>query len=62
MHIDFAPELDAFRQEVAAFLDTAPTSAIREAGRKLTSAFASFDEVMEWQRILHGKGWAATSA
>ena len=59
MHIDFAPELDAFRQEVAAFLDTAPTPAIREAGRKTTSAFAPFDEVMEWQRILHRQGWAA---
>jgi alkylation response protein AidB-like acyl-CoA dehydrogenase len=59
VHIDFAPELDAFRQEVAAFLDTAPTPAIREAGRKTTSAFAPFDEVMEWQRILHRQGWAA---
>ncbi len=59
VHIDFAPELEAFREEVAAFLDTAPTPAIREAGRKLTSAFASFDEVMEWQAILNRKGWAA---
>lgn len=59
MHIDFAPELDAFRREVAAFLDSAPTEAIREAGRKTTSAFAPFDEVMEWQRILHRQGWAA---
>jgi hypothetical protein len=38
MHIDFAPELDAFRQEVAAFLDTAPTPASREAGRKTRPA------------------------
>jgi alkylation response protein AidB-like acyl-CoA dehydrogenase len=59
MHIDFAPELEAFRQEVAEFLDTAPTPAIREAGRKLTSAFASFDEALEWQAILNRKGWAA---
>jgi alkylation response protein AidB-like acyl-CoA dehydrogenase len=59
MHIDFAPELDAFREEVAAFLDTAPTPAIREAGRKTTSAFAPFDEVMQWQAILHRQGWAA---
>ena len=59
MHIDFAPELDTFREEVAAFLDSAPTPAIREAGRKTTSAFAPFDEVMEWQRILHRRGWAA---
>jgi alkylation response protein AidB-like acyl-CoA dehydrogenase len=59
VHIDFAPELDAFREEVAAFLDAAPTPAIREAGRKTTSAFAPFDEVMEWQRILNRQGWAA---
>ncbi|MEU0499415.1 acyl-CoA dehydrogenase family protein [Mycobacterium sp. NPDC006124] len=59
MHIDFAPELDAFRHEVATFLDSAPTPAIREAGRKTTSAFAPFDEVMDWQRILNRQGWAA---
>lgn len=61
MHIDVAPELDAFRAEVAAFLDSAPTPAIREAGRKTTSAFAPFDEVMEWHGILHRRGWAAPS-
>ncbi len=59
MHLETGPELEAFREEVAAFLDTAPTVAIREAGRKLTSVFSPFDEVMEWHRILHGKGWAA---
>ncbi|MCW2668069.1 MAG: Butyryl-CoA dehydrogenase [Frankiales bacterium] len=59
MDLTTGPELDAFREEVAAFLDTAPTDAIREAGRKLTSVFSPFDEVMEWHRILHRRGWAA---
>ena len=58
MEIEFGPELEAFRSEVAAFLDTAPTPVIREAGRKLTSVFAPFEQVMEWHRILHDKGWA----
>ncbi|PLS21220.1 acyl-CoA dehydrogenase family protein [Neptunicoccus cionae] len=52
-------ELDAFRDEVAAFLDTAPTDAIREAGRKTTSAFPPFEQAVAWQVILNEKGWAA---
>lgn len=59
MNIDFAPELEAFRAEVAEFFATAPTPAIREAGRKTTSVFAPFDQCMEWHRILYRKGWAA---
>ena len=59
MNIDFAPELEAFRAEVAAFFATAPSPAIREAGRKTTSVFAPFDQCMEWHRILYRKGWAA---
>ncbi|MDO7836437.1 acyl-CoA dehydrogenase family protein [Sphingobium sp. HBC34] len=59
MNIDFSEELEAFRREVADFLDTAPTPAIREAGRKTTSVFAPFKEVMAWHRILHAKGWSA---
>lgn len=59
MNIDFAPELEAFRAEVAEFFATAPTPAIREAGRKTTSVFAPFDQCMEWHQILYRKGWAA---
>ena len=59
MNIDFAPELEAFRAEVAEFFATAPTPAIREAGRKTTSVFAPFKECMEWHRILFDKGWVA---
>ena len=59
MKIEFAPELEAFRAEVAEFFATAPTPAIREAGRKTTSVFAPFKECMEWHRILYEKGWVA---
>lgn len=59
MDIEFGPELEAFRREVATFLDTAPTPEIREAGRKTTSVFAPFDAVMTWHKILHAQGWAA---
>lgn len=59
MDIALDPALEAFRADVAAFLDTAPTDRIREAGRKLTSVFTSFEEAMAWQKILHAKGWAA---
>ncbi len=59
MDIEFSPELEAFRREVAEFLDTAPTPEIREAGRKTTSAFAPFEAAIKWQGILNARGWAA---
>jgi alkylation response protein AidB-like acyl-CoA dehydrogenase len=59
MKIDFAPELEAFRAEVAEFFATAPTPAIREAGRKTTSVFPPFEQCMQWHRMLYDKGWAA---
>jgi alkylation response protein AidB-like acyl-CoA dehydrogenase len=59
MNINFSGELEDFRKEVVDFLDTAPTPAILEAGRKTTSVFAPFEEVMAWHRILYLKGWAA---
>ncbi|MEP2990574.1 MAG: acyl-CoA dehydrogenase family protein [Parasphingorhabdus sp.] len=59
MNIDFAPELEEFRTEVAEFFATAPTPAIREAGRKTTSVFAPFEQCMQWHNILYKKGWIA---
>lgn len=52
-------DLASFRLEVCAYLDAAPTEAIREAGRKTTSVFAPFEETMAWHRLLHARGWAA---
>jgi alkylation response protein AidB-like acyl-CoA dehydrogenase len=48
-----------FRDEVRAFLDENLTSDIREAGHLATSVFADAVLAMQWQKILHGKGWAA---
>ncbi|THH37289.1 acyl-CoA dehydrogenase [Aliishimia ponticola] len=59
MNTQINADLVAFRDEVAAFLDTAPTDAIREAGRKTTSAFPPFEQGAAWQAILNEKGWAA---
>jgi alkylation response protein AidB-like acyl-CoA dehydrogenase len=59
MDLEPDADLEAFRAEVAAFLDTAPTPEIREAGRKTTSVFGPFEQVMAWHRILAGRGWAA---
>src|SRR5699024_8683863 len=59
--MDIAADVDLteFRAEVAEFLDSAPTPEILEAGRKTTSVFAPFDQVMAWHRLLHARGWAA---
>ncbi|HCS26811.1 MAG TPA: acyl-CoA dehydrogenase [Spongiibacteraceae bacterium] len=54
-------ELEKFRLEVRAFLETAPTESILEAGRKTTSVFAPFAPTMAWQKILSDKGWVAPS-
>ena len=49
----------AFRDEVRAFLDAKLTPELRRAGRLMTSVYADHDASMQWQRILHEKGWAA---
>jgi alkylation response protein AidB-like acyl-CoA dehydrogenase len=49
----------AFRDEVRAFLEDKLTPELRRAGRLMTSVYADHDASMEWQRILHERGWAA---
>ena len=48
-----------FRDEVRAFLDEKLTPELRQAGRLMTSVYADHESSMEWQRILHERGWAA---
>ena len=48
-----------FRDEVRAFLDEKLTSELRRAGRLMTSVYADHEASMEWQTILHERGWAA---
>ncbi|WP_283812679.1 acyl-CoA dehydrogenase family protein [Bradyrhizobium tropiciagri] len=49
----------AFRDEVRRFFADTLTPEIRRAGSLMTSVYADHDLGMEWQRILHEKGWAA---
>ncbi len=49
----------AFRDEVRGFLDDKLTPELRRAGRLMTSVYADHEASMEWQRILHERGWAA---
>ena len=49
----------AFRDEVRRFLERELTPELRRAGRLMTSVYADHDASMEWQRILHARGWAA---
>jgi alkylation response protein AidB-like acyl-CoA dehydrogenase len=49
----------AFRDSVREFLDQALTPELRQAGRYATSVFTDPAISLEWQRILHAKGWAA---
>jgi alkylation response protein AidB-like acyl-CoA dehydrogenase len=49
----------AFQDEVRAFLDQKLTPELRRAGRLMTSVYADHAASMEWQAILHERGWAA---
>src|SRR4051812_2394501 len=49
----------AFRDEVRGFLEEKLTPELRQAGRLMTSVYADHAASMEWQRILHERGWAA---
>jgi alkylation response protein AidB-like acyl-CoA dehydrogenase len=49
----------AFRDEVRAFLDDRLTPEVRRAGKLMTSVYSDHDASLEWQRILHERGWAA---
>ncbi|MEC9324916.1 MAG: acyl-CoA dehydrogenase family protein, partial [Actinomycetota bacterium] len=49
----------AFRDEVRTFLAEKLTPELRRAGQLMTSVYADHDASMEWQRILHERGWAA---
>ncbi|SEH88462.1 Acyl-CoA dehydrogenase [Mycolicibacterium rutilum] len=48
-----------FRDEVRSFLDEKLTPELRRAGRLMTSVYADHEASMQWQQILHERGWAA---
>jgi alkylation response protein AidB-like acyl-CoA dehydrogenase len=49
----------AFRDEVRTFLQEKLTPELQQAGRLMTSVYADHEASMDWQRILHERGWAA---
>lgn len=59
MDLDWSAADSAFRDEVKAFLDEKLTPELRRAGREMTSVYSDHEASMEWQRILHERGWAA---
>ncbi|MBS0474671.1 MAG: acyl-CoA dehydrogenase family protein [Proteobacteria bacterium] len=52
-------EIDAFRAEVRAFLRAELTPALREGAARATSVFIEPSISLQWQAILHVRGWAA---
>ena len=61
MNLDYGAQDEAFRREVVAFLDEHLTDDIRRRAAKVTSVFADKSLALEWQAVLHGKGWAVPS-
>ena len=57
MDLSFRPEHLRFREEVRAFLRTAMPPHIRE--KAAVDGNFTHHEIMEWHRVLAGKGWAA---
>ncbi|RJG18850.1 acyl-CoA dehydrogenase family protein [Massilia cavernae] len=49
----------AFRDEVRVFLQHHLNDDLRAAGRHMTSIYGEYEGALAWQRILHGRGWAA---
>jgi alkylation response protein AidB-like acyl-CoA dehydrogenase len=61
MDLEWSATDKAFRDEVRGFLDEKLTPELRRAGRLMTSVYADHEASMEWQRILHERGWAAAA-
>jgi alkylation response protein AidB-like acyl-CoA dehydrogenase len=59
MDLEWSATDKAFRDEVRGFLDEKLTPELRRAGRLMTSVYADHEASMQWQRILHERGWAA---
>jgi alkylation response protein AidB-like acyl-CoA dehydrogenase len=57
--LSVSQELQDFRLEVRTFLQASLTPELIRAGKRATSIFPDFDASMQWQRILHEKGWVA---
>lgn len=61
IELELSPEELAFRDEVRAFINEKLTPELRRETARTTTVFAEKDVAMEWQAILHERGWAAPS-
>ncbi len=61
MDLALNPKDEAFRQEVRTFLEDNLTDELRHAARINAGVFSDAPVNLEWQRILHKKGWVAPS-
>ncbi|WP_203294694.1 acyl-CoA dehydrogenase family protein [Maricaulis parjimensis] len=59
LNLDWSPEEKAFQAEVRQFIADHLTDDIRRAGQLRTSVYTDHEASMEWQKILHARGWAA---
>jgi alkylation response protein AidB-like acyl-CoA dehydrogenase len=59
MDLAWSPTDIAFRDEVRAFLQDKLTPELQRAGRLMTSVYSDHEASLQWQRILHERGWAA---
>ncbi|MFK7986892.1 MAG: acyl-CoA dehydrogenase family protein [Sandaracinaceae bacterium] len=57
MELSFTEEQEAFREEVKQWVESALPPHLAEKAE--VDGNFSMDEIMEWHRILHGKGWIA---
>jgi alkylation response protein AidB-like acyl-CoA dehydrogenase len=60
MDMDFTPEELAFQTEVRDFLATHLSDRLKDGMRRTPGVFVEPDIGLEWQRILHDKGWLAS--
>jgi alkylation response protein AidB-like acyl-CoA dehydrogenase len=60
MDLGLSPQDEAFRDEVRAFLADHLPERLREGARQTPGVFVEPDIGLEWQRILHAKGWLAS--
>ena len=59
MDLDWSAADLAFRDEVRAFLSEKLTPELRRTGRLMTSVYSDHEASLQWQAILHERGWAA---
>ena len=61
MDLSFSSADEAFRAQVRDFLAGALSEDLKRTARRMTSVYADKRVALEWQAILHARGWAAPS-